>query len=144
MLFGQKKRVHGILLLTEDSRCLPLLLPVDVGCVRDDKSMQGWALLSDCCFPQKKTQIPFELVCERDVVPISVSGDTAKQQKNGKDIVNQIGRERRKQAHFMLDPELKKDRAADIIQTLIYGGGATLVLMMIIGLFSSGRLKWPF
>lgn len=143
-MFGQKKREHGILLLTEDSRCLALLLPVDVVCVRDDKAMQGWVLLSDCCFPQRKSQIPFELACERDVVPIPVSGDTVQTQKDGKEIVNQIGRERRKQAHYMLDPEVKKDRTADIVQTLIYGGGATLVLMMIIGLFSSGRLQWPF
>ena len=142
---GKNKREHGVLLLTEDSRLLVLSLPVEVGCVRDDTAQQAWALLSDDCFPQRGTNIPFILASERDVAPIPLDGNNERQGKDSKKLVSQIFKERRKQAHSVSESEFKKDRMADILQTMIYGSGATILGMLLIGLaVNSDRLQWPF
>lgn len=144
-LIGKNKREHGLLLLTEDSRCLVLSLPVEVGCVRDDTAQQAWALLSDDCFPQRGTNAPFILATERDVAPIPLDINRTKQADESKKLVNQIFKERRKQAHSNAEAEVKKDRMADILQTFIYGGGATILAMLLIGLVAnSDSIQWPF
>ncbi|WP_133240233.1 hypothetical protein [Dehalogenimonas alkenigignens] len=112
--------------------------------MRDDTAQQGWALLSDDCFPMRGTNAPMILASERDVAPIPLDGNSKTQKDEGKKLVSQIFKERRKQAHNSAESEIRKDRIADILQTLIYGFGGTICIMLIYGLIASGNAHWPF
>jgi len=141
---GKTKREHGALLLTEDARVLELSLPVDIACLTDDMTEQGWALMSDCVFPKKSTDSPFLLISERDIAPIQVNGNGASLRKASDKQCNQLVQEARRQAHFRFEKGKKKDKLADALVLLTLLTFALFGIVVVVGLIGSGKASLPF
>ncbi|BAS31171.1 hypothetical protein DEHALATV1_0072 [Dehalococcoides mccartyi] len=122
---------------------LDLGLPVDVACVIDDKARQAWALGSDS-FPKAGSGMPYQLVCERDVAPIAISINANKLAEESHKLTVKISGEADKKSRFNLNFEEKENRLFDILQTLIFGGAGFIIVLMVIGLISAGKVKLPW
>ena len=143
-LLGKNKRQHGVLLLTEDDRVLELSLPVDIGCLTDDLTEQGWALMSECVFPKRGTGSPFLLISERDITPIQIKGNGASLYKESNKQCKRLVQEARRQAHFRYEKEKKKDKLADALVLVTLLTFALVGIVVMVGLIGSGKASLPF
>lgn len=142
--FGKNKRQHGVLLLTEDDRVLELSLPVDIGCLTDDMTEQGWALMSECVFHKRGVDSPYLLISERDIAPIQIKGNGASLRKASDTQCNRLVHEARRQAHFRFEKGKNKDKLADALVLLTLLTFVLFGIVVIVGLIGSGKASLPF
>ena len=142
--FGKNKRQHGVLLLTENDRVLELSLPVDIACLTDDETEQGWALMSECIFPKRGTDAPYLLISERDIAPIRINGNGASLRKASDKLCDQLVHEARRQAHFRYEKGKNKDKLADALVLLTLSTFVLFGIVVIVGLIGSGKASLPF
>jgi len=132
-----------LLVLTEDQRVVMARLPVEKGCVRDDKTQEAWVLWHESLVRRENSNESYLVVSERDVAPLCLNGNSSASKDITK-LVNAIAAESRERAHFNLEKQNRKDKLAEILQVLILGGAVVAVIVIIAGLVLSGRFHLPF
>jgi len=135
------KRVQSCLILTEDGRIVTSQLKVEKGYIVDHKTMEGWGLFPDSCVLKKGTNELYQLMCERDAVPIPLNGEGSR--KLTEDIINKIAEENCDQELAQIVKKSIRNRLLDTLRTVILIFAVLIVVMVVFGLVTTGKLQLP-
>ena len=138
-----KKRKQDCLLLTEDGRILDISLRVVKGYVVEHKTAEAWELFPDSRIPEKGTNRLFQVITERDLAPMSLNGNKQDNTKRKKDMLTKIAQESASAARAALQKKSAKSKLAETVQLLAIIFGVTIGVLVIFGLFASGKLHMP-
>lgn len=143
-MFGignKNKRKQNCLLLTEDDRMLDIKLDVVKEYVADHKTTEAWGLIPDACIQERGTNKSFLVITERDCAPVSLNGQNYS--KKMKSIMSQIAQENASAARASIQRKAQKNKVAETLQLLAIIFGIFLCLLVLLGLFTSGKLHLP-
>lgn len=138
-----KKRKQDCLLLTEDGRILDIKLSVVKGYVVEHKTGEAWALYPDSRIPEKGTNRLLQVITERDAAPISVDGQRKDNSKRLKDMISKIAQENASAARANIQKKSFKNKYAETLQLLLIIFAITVGVLVIFGLFATGKLHMP-
>jgi len=142
MLGTGKKRKQSCLLLTEDSRILKIVLSVDKGYAVEHKTGEAWGLFPDSCITERGSNNSFQVITERDCAPMSLNdhGDNSKRMK---EMISKIAQESASTARSNIQRKSLKSKTAEtlLLLTIIFAG--IIGMLVIFGLFASGKLHMP-
>lgn len=139
---GGKKRQQLNLILTEDGRIVKESLPVIKGYVASHKTREAWGLHSDGMVREKSTGKVFQVVCERAVAPVNVRGGGGLC-KLGQTI-NEIAGENADEALAQVQKKSFRNKMADTLRTVVLIFAIAIVVMVVFGLISTGKLQIPW
>lgn len=142
-MFGKKKRNQNCLLLTEDGRILDISLPADKGYVVSEKTGEAWGLNPDSCIPERGTNKLFLVMTERDCVPMSLNGKGQQGGKRDEDMISKIAQEHASEARANVQKKPQKSKFFDTLQWLLLIFAITIAVLVVFGLFASGKLNLP-
>lgn len=143
-MFGiGKKRKQNCLLLTEDGRILHISLPVVKGYVVEHKTAEAWGLYPDSRIPEKGTNHLYQILTERDAAPMSLNGQKQDYSKRLKETISKIAQENASAARAAIQKKSLKNKTAETLQLLAIIFGITICVLVIFGLFSTGKLHMP-
>lgn len=134
------KRVQSCLILTEDGRLVTSQLKVEKGYIVDHKTMEAWGLFPDCV-PKKGTNELYQIMCERDAAPISLDGEGSR--KLTEDLINKIAEENCDQELAQIVKKSIRNRMLDTLRTVILIFAVLIVVMVVFGLVTTGKLHLP-
>ena len=137
--FGSKRK-QNCLILTEDGRIEKATPPVVKGYAVDHKTMEAW-LLPNNPIPEISTGKMFSVIFERDAAPFSIDGDNTR--KLTEESIALIAGESADEALAQLEKKSFKNKMADTLRLVIIIFAITVVLIVIFGLISTGKLKMP-
>lgn len=137
----KKTRRQDNLLLTEDSRILKVSMPVVKGYVVEHKTVEAWGLFPDSRIPERGTDHLYQVITERDAAPMSLNGgDNSKRLKA---TITQIAQENASQARADVQRESARSKLTGTLQLLLIILGITVAVVVIFGLFMSGKVHFP-
>ena len=137
-----KKRKQDCLLLTEDGRILEISLPVVRGYVAEQKTQEAWGLYPDYRIPKRGTNRLAQVITERDMAPMSLNGDKH-QAKRAKVELSKIAQESASEARANVQKKSLKSKTAETLQLLLIILAVTVGVLVLFGLFMSGKLHLP-
>jgi hypothetical protein len=138
-----KKRKQNCLLLTEDSRILDIKLSVVKAYVVEHKTAEAWVLYPDSRIPERGTNHLFQVITERDAAPMSLNGQGKENSKRLKDTISKIAQENASAARANIQKKSQKNKYAETLQLLMIIFAITVGVLVIFGLFASGKLHMP-
>jgi hypothetical protein len=141
---GKSKRKQRCLVLTEDSRIVEESLPVIKGYVVSEKTAEAWGLFPDACIPERDTSNLYQVVTERDCAPMSLNGHGHTLTKRLKSTISKIAQENASAARAKIQKKSAKNKQAETLQILVIIFGITIAIVIIFGLFLSGRVHIPW
>lgn len=136
-----KKRMQRNLLLTEDSRILDVSMPVVKGYVVSDGTAEAWGLFPDSRIPERGTDHLYQVITERDAAPMSLNGGD--NSKRLKETLSQVAQERASQARADVQKDSAKSKLTGTLQLLLIILSITVGVVVIFGLFMSGKVSFP-
>jgi len=142
-MFGiGKKRKEDCLLLTEDSRILEIVLSVEKGYAVEHKTREAWGLFPDSCIAERGTKKSFQVITERDCAPMSLNGG-GDNSKLMKDALSKIAQEKASEARSNVQRKSLKSKTTETLLLLAIIFGVVIGMVVIFGLFASGKLHMP-
>lgn len=141
---GKSKRKQNLLVLTEDGRIVEESLPVLKGYVVSEKTVEAWELDPSSCIPERGTNNLYQVVTERDWAPMSLDGHGQNLKKRQKNILSQIAQENASAARDKIQKKSYRNKQAEALQLLVIVLGITVAIVVIFGLFLSGKLSLPW
>jgi hypothetical protein len=138
-----KKRKQDCLLLTEDGRILDIKLPVVKGYVVEHKTGEAWGLYPDSRILEKNTHRLVQVITERDAAPISLNGQGKDNSKRLKEMISKIAQENASAARANIQKKSARSKYAETLQLLMIIFGIIIGVLVIFGLFATGKLHMP-
>jgi hypothetical protein len=138
-----KKRKQNCLLLTEDGRVLNITLPVVKGYIVSEKTGEAWELFPDSHIPEKSTSRLFQVITERDCAPLSLDGHKQGDNKRQKEGMTKIAQENASAARANIWKKSVKNKFAEALLLIAIIFGIVIGMVVIFGLFASGKLHMP-
>lgn len=135
------KRIQNCLILTEDGRIASSKLTVEKGYVVDHKTMEAWGLFPGSCVLRQGTNELYQIMSERDSAPIPLNGEGSR--KITEDIISRIAEENCDQELAQIVKKSIKNKMADTLRTVILVFAIVIVLMVVFGLITTGKLHMP-
>jgi len=128
-------------LLTEDGRILLIVLSVEKGYAVEHKTLEAWGLFPDSCIAERDTKKSFQVITERDCAPMSLNGgDNSKLMK---DALSKIAQEKASEARSNVQRKSLKSKTTETLLLLAIIFGVVIGMVVIFGLFASGKLHMP-
>lgn len=141
---GKSKRKQRCLVLTEDRRIVEESLPVIKGYVVSEKTLEAWGLYPDACISERGTNNLFQVITERDCAPMSLNGYGQGLSKRLKNTITKIAQENASAARAKIQKKSYKNKQAETLQILVLILGITISILLVFGLFLSGRIHLPW
>ncbi len=141
---GKSKRKQRCLVLTEDGRIVEENLPVIKGYVVSEKTAEAWGLYPDACVPERGTNNLYQVTTERDCAPMSLNGHSQSLGKRLKATMKKIAQENAAAARAKIQKKSYRNKQAETLQILAIILGITVAVVVVFGLFLSGRLSFPW
>ena len=141
---GTSKRKQRCLVLTEDGRIVEESLPVIKGYVVSEKTAEAWGLYPDACIPERGTNNLVQVITERDCAPMSLNGHAHGLSKRLKTTISKIAQENASAARAKIQKKSYKNKQAETLQILVIILGITVSILLVFGLFLSGKLSLPW
>ena len=142
--FGGKRRKQRCLILTEDSRIVEESLPVIKGYVVSAKTQEAWELFPDSRIPERGTNHLFQVITERDCAPMSLDGQKQDNSKRLKETMSKIAQESASAARANIQKKALKNKFAETLQVLMIIFAVIIGVLVIFGLFATGKLNIPW
>ena len=138
-LFGLGKRKQPCLIFTEDGEIVEDNLEVLKGCAADHDKMEAWVLDAANQIKCKRTGLPTQVICERSLAPIPVSG--IPNVKVTEANVNAIARETIAKTYVQIGRDAVKNKFVMGIMILV---GMPCIAVMIVVAFTLWERRGGF
>jgi hypothetical protein len=139
---GGNKRQQLNLIFTEDGRIVKESLPVVKGYVASHKTREAWGLHSDGMVHERGTGKVYQVVCERAVAPINIRGGGGLCHLGQS--INEIAEENADEALAQVQKKSFRNKMADTLRMVVLIFAIAVVVIVLFGLISTGKLKIPW